>query len=291
MGPLLATVLGATGRGAAYVAGFLIIGLAAFAERIAGPSPHSSSIRAATFLAARIALLLLAAHVWRLYAQTYSLFGVEEPVTFEAIRLVVLETRWGTGWMAQIALAAAGFGLLYGVRRESAARWTRFLAAALVGISFGFTGHTMSQGGSVALNVAVQAVHVLAGGTWLGTLAVLLWRRSDVSPEVFADWVARFSPMAIGAVAALLLSGTVTTITYLDPLARLWTTPYGWTLLAKVAFVLVIGGAGAYNWRVLKPRVRAGGSAAALVRTARVELVLGTVVLALTALLTGMSLD
>ena len=190
-----------------------------------------------------------------------------------------------------MAIAAGAFALLYAVRGESWARRTRLLAAAAVAASFGLTGHTLSQGGSVPLNLAVQFVHVLAAGTWLGTLAVMLWRGRHVDAGTFAGWVQRFSPMAVVSVSLLLLSGAVTTIVYLDPISRLWTTGYGWMLLGKVGLVLTIGAVGAYNWRVLTPRLLEPATASRLTRTARVEVVVGTVVLGLTAFLTTLPLE
>ena len=44
-------------------------------------------------------LLLVAATVARLYAQTYASFGLDEPVTGELLRVVSTQTRWGDRWM------------------------------------------------------------------------------------------------------------------------------------------------------------------------------------------------
>ena len=45
----------------------------------------------------------------RLYAQTYSVFGLDEPVTIELMWLVATETRWGSQWFPQ--LQATGFAV------------------------------------------------------------------------------------------------------------------------------------------------------------------------------------
>ena len=140
----------------------------------------------------------------------------------------------------------------------------------------------------------VNPLHLLAGGLWIGTLAVLAItviprgvRRElgrNGSPSI-AQVVARFSGLSLFAVALLVASGLVTAWRHLKYLSALWTTPYGYVLLAKLAMVAVVAALGAFNWRRVSPVLGAEGGAARLQRSSRAELIAAAVVLALTALL------
>jgi putative copper export protein len=62
-------------------------------------------------------------------------------------------------------------------------------------------------------------------------------------------------------------------------------TLYGRVLLAKLALVAVVLGAGAFNWKRQTPRMHAAEGVAAMRRSARRELALGALVFLLTAVL------
>jgi putative copper export protein len=68
------------------------------------------------------------------------------------------------------------------------------------------------------------------------------------------------------------VTGVVTAWTHLDPLAALWTTPYGYALIAKLALVGVVVGLGAWNWRRVGPSLGTEGGALKIRRTASTEL-------------------
>jgi copper transport protein len=100
-----------------------------------------------------------------------------------------------------------------------------------------------------------------------------------------ADIVGRFSPVALGAAALLGITGVITAWRHLKYLSALWTTPYGYTLDAKLAVVAIVVGLGAWNWRRMSPRLGAEDAAHHLRRSAKAELTFAGIVLALTALL------
>ncbi|HET7584131.1 MAG TPA: CopD family protein [Gemmatimonadaceae bacterium] len=141
----------------------------------------------------------------------------------------------------------------------------------------------------------VNPVHVLAAGSWLGTLGVFvaavlpLARRGMLSPRgsgpSVSTLLARFSNLAIASALVLVASGVTTAWRHLHRLDALWTTPYGYTLLAKLTLVAVVIILGAHNWRRVGPRVTQDEQANELRKTARAELAAALGVLALTALL------
>jgi putative copper export protein len=144
----------------------------------------------------------------------------------------------------------------------------------------------------------VNPLHILGGSLWLGTLFVLVvcgvgqMLRPAVPAarreEAVAEMVHRFSVLGLGGSALLAATGLVTGWTHLNPLSALWTTPYGYALLAKLGIVAVVAGLGAWNWRRIGPSLGTEGGAAKIRRSASTELAFAAVVLLLTAILVSL---
>ena len=143
----------------------------------------------------------------------------------------------------------------------------------------------------------VNPIHMLAGGLWIGTLFVLLScglsvaMRGDGGRQrrgvVVAEMVRAFSPFAMLMGAVLVTFGGITAWRHLKYVAALWTTPYGWTFMAKLCAVAVVFALGAWNWR----RGSALGSddaAVAVRRSARAEVMAAAVVLLITSVLVSL---
>jgi putative copper export protein len=141
----------------------------------------------------------------------------------------------------------------------------------------------------------VNPLHVLGASLWIGTLFVLLvagigeLSRPTISAvdreEGVATIVRSFSALALGGASLLVLSGLVTAWKHLNPFAALWTTPYGYVLLAKLTVVAGVFALGAWNWKRVGPALGRDGGAAMIRKTARAELALAGVVLLLTGIL------
>jgi putative copper export protein len=186
-----------------------------------------------------------------------------------------------------LLMAVLGFAL-------AAARWTPgwLLAAAGVVVS-PLRGALFGQWERL-----VNPVHLLAGGMWLGTLGLLLAvgvtsvMRSGLPSArrgvVVAEMVAAFSPLALGSAAVLVLFGVITAFRHLEYVAALWTTPYGFALLLKLAVVALVFGLGAHNWRRQRPRLGHEAGVKALMGSATLETVLALVVLVITAVLVSL---
>ncbi len=144
----------------------------------------------------------------------------------------------------------------------------------------------------------VKPTHMLAGGLWIGTLFVLvvvglaIVLRSGLSSDrrgaVVAEMVNRFSPLALIASGALVFLGVVAAWLNLKYVAALWTTPYGYALIAKLVVVAGVVAVGAWNWRRVKPRLGSEAGAVGLRRSATTELLLAAVVLLITAVLASL---
>jgi len=145
---------------------------------------------------------------------------------------------------------------------------------------------------------AVNPIHELAGGLWIGTLFVLVVvgltvvLRSPLPSErrgaLAAEMVHGFSPLALGSATVLATFGVITAWRHLHGLSNLWLTPYGITLIVKLCVVAAVVAFGAWNWRRQRPRLGDEAGTLALRGTARAELALAAVVLAVTSILVSL---
>jgi len=169
-------------------------------------------------------------------------------------------------------------------------------AAALVA-SIAFIGHTASTEPRW-LVVASAVVHVTAGSLWVAGVAMLaatLWRRHRQGVELEAALLAtRFSVAAVGAVAAVAVTGLALGIAILGDFGSLFSTEFGRVLIVKVALVGVLVGLGGYNQKVLIPALersprRSRTAAHRLRRVVTAEVITFLAVIAATAALVGSS--
>jgi len=85
-------------------------------------------------------------------------------------------------------------------------------------------------------------------------LAATLWRRHRQGAELEAALLAtRFSVAAIGAVAAVAVTGLALGIVILGDMGALFSTEFGRLLVVKVALVVLLVALGAYNQRMVIP--------------------------------------
>jgi copper transport protein len=151
----------------------------------------------------------------------------------------------------------------------------------------GFSGHA-SVSGPVAL--LADAAHVQAAAVWVGglgfVLAALLVSGRERWPLAAAS-VPRFSAMAVGSVAVLVLAGSVNGYLQVRAWRGLWETEYGVLLLIKLGLVIPVLALGAYHNRYAVPRLRAQIASALerrrFLRTVGVELAIMAAVIGVTA--------
>jgi len=186
--------------------------------------------------------------------------------------------------LAMLALALVGFAL---VRAASSVGWT----LAAIGILFAvlqpiYTGKLAGK---------VNAVHVLAASTWLGTLLVvtIIGIRGVIKSaapgqqraELVCDLVNSFSPLALTASTIVGITGLTTAWLHLKRLSSLWATSYGMTLVVKLILVAIVVALGAWNWRRVRPSLGDQGSELTIRRSATMELAFAALVLIVTSVL------
>ena len=186
--------------------------------------------------------------------------------------------------LAMLALAFVGFALVRGVPRLG---W----ALAAIAILFTvlqplYTGRTAGK---------VNAVHVLAASTWLGTLLVLaivgirgVIGRSpggESRARLVADLVNSFSPLALTAASVVALTGATTAWLHLKRISALYTTGYGKALIVKLILVAIVVSLGGWNWRRVRPSLGEAGTEETIRRSSTMELTFAALVLIATAVL------
>jgi copper transport protein len=190
--------------------------------------------------------------------------GVMTGGTFVA----ALNARYGVLHLA-ITIAA-----LLGVIAVSAGRrrWELLVTAAIAAVACeALSGHGAS-GAVPVVGVLFDAVHLLAAATWIGVLLTTL-----IAPGVVD--VRRTSNIATYAVIALLLTAVVQVKLNVPSLGALVTNAYGLEICAKIALFAIAGAI------ALRSRRRANEGAVAVAGTVRLEVLVLSAVIAVTAVL------
>ncbi|HEY7945537.1 MAG TPA: CopD family protein, partial [Casimicrobiaceae bacterium] len=160
------------------------------------------------------------------------------------LALVLRETEFGHVWLLRAVLLVILAMSVIGIRRakSDAARARRMpialLLAALYLASLAWAGHAAAamQGALRALHLASDASHLLAAGAWLGALPALVYCLASAQPnDAIARVTRRFSLLGMISVSVLLASGIVNAYFLVGSFAALFGTPYGRTLIIKLA--------------------------------------------------------
>ena len=235
---------------------------------------HERLDRVALAGAATLLLALLA----RAWAHTVTAFGAAESFVWGNVRLVAVDSRWGSAWRTQVAsaLVVLVFALAADLWRRR--RWRGLVTLAACGTAFALTGS--GHAASSAWLRAVHALHLVAAGAWVGTLSTLLvaarHRPSDERLRAFHH----VAPLAGVAVSAMLATGLVMAVRYLGGVDAMASSYAAW-LAVKTTLVLAMLGLGAWNWSRLR-----GRATARWLRTIDVEVLAALLVVLATAILT-----
>jgi putative copper export protein len=285
-----------------YLSAMLVIGSCAFVLLIATRVAHLSQLNSAaqlppvvpsTRLLARWAAVIVAfAMIARLLAQTY-MVGEGD---FSMLMPLLRTTFWGWGWLVGAASTTIIAGALF-VGRGQRAAW-RVTAAAAIGLalSFSLTGHAATAT-KPTLFVMLDSIHVMAAGGWLGTLLVVttvglrsvLTLPMDRRGHAASQLINAFSTFALLCASTLVVTGFVAAWSHLHTVSALWTTGYGQALFRKLVVIAMMALVGAFNWRVIRPRLANADTIPLLRKSAAAELTFGLAVVILTAILVGTS--
>ncbi len=241
----------------------------------------------AAVLAAAQAVLLFVIHPWAL-ADASGQWPLGE----------FLGTDFGRAGLIRVGL---GIALMLAARwlvsRPAARpRWaTAVTLAALLMLNGAWLAHAVSRLDRRGLLMAVTVLHQLGAVIWVGGVIhlvgfALLWRsvRAGGGPEAAAlgpQVLARFSAVALAAMALVLVPGLALTWYYVGSWDGLIGTGYGVMVLTKVALLGAAVALGALNFWLLRRPGDAHGLAARVPAFVEAEVGLGiTLLLAATSL-------
>jgi copper transport protein len=189
--------------------------------------------------------------------------------------------------MALLVLAILGFAMVRAIRS-----WGWAVAGVCIVVAVLMPLYTGRGAGKV------NAVHILAASTWIGTLLVLtivgirgVIRTAAAGPpraQLVGELVNSFSPLALTASAVVALTGLTTAWMHLKRLSSLWTTSYGITLVIKLILVAIVAALGAWNWRRVRPSLGGEGTEERIRRSATMELTFAGLVLLATSVLVSL---
>ena len=210
-------------------------------------------------------------------------------------------TGWGELWLWRVAGAVA-FGVALMGLRFSSELWqpaVRMVALALGGAvlwTLALTSHGAATVEIRNMAIAADFLHLVASAFWIGALfhsvlGIRMVQRNlseEERRECLAAMVPRFSVVASLSVATIVATGVFSgwaQVTAIEALA----TPYGVTLIAKVALVLPLLFLGALNLLWVRPRLRSNpASTLWLKRLLAGEAALAVLILAAVGMLTSL---
>ena len=289
-------------RWLSFVSCFLLIGVITFRFVVLRRMSPTGNDLFAHIASTNSATLGIAASSAGLLAAMLKLIRESSDMPDSSIGAIMLSSVWGWSLLLQIIGVVVTGIALYLVHRPGESH-NRFWNAALIGTlvvaaSSSFAAHA---GASRLAMIAVPTdiVHIIVGGMWLGTLAVIVIVGISAAlktPDALrpgarvAELINVFSPLALGCGGAVVLTGIGSSLIELPSITALWTTPYGVVLLLKLFFVALLFAAGAWNWQRMKPRLTGDNAIAPMKSSASLELTLACAVLAVTAILVALEL-
>jgi len=177
-------------------------------------------------------------------------------VNLQFLQALALGTSGGHAWMIRCLMSLTtlvAFSL--GISR------LRILAAGLQLSGLSLSGHTLQQSGSLMIiHMLNDALHVLAGSIWLGSLILLPSCLALLNhPKLYRDAgvaLQRFSRVGHVAVAIVILTGIINSIMILDRWPGRPISPYVALLALKIVLVAAMAGLALINRYLFVPRIR-----------------------------------
>lgn len=240
------------------------------------------------------AIAFVVAVVLRLAAQSLTLLDGTGGFDISLLGAMLLDSTWGRVWIVQFVLAlmvAAGFSPV--IKRRSGAWPIVAGGILLLAVTPALSGHAVATPLRAGLAILADGLHVIGAGGWMGSLLLVLLagvpaalhRRGTDGPASLRRLIEAFSPTALAFAALIGVTGVYAAWIHVGFSAALWESSYGRVLLLKLAILAMALAIGAYNWRVVRPRLGSDGATRILRTSVIAELSVGALVLLVTAVL------
>jgi copper transport protein len=180
-------------------------------------------------------------------------------------------TRFGVAFIAMTlgyALVAA-FVFLAWLTDRGFLLWPALVLGLGFASGLSLSGHSAVDPGSSWRSELADWVHLSGAALWLGGLVQLAFVVWPKAPELRRAAFLRFSRLASGLIAIVLVAGLYLSLVRLPQLSDLWTAGYGHVLLVKLGLVALALTWGAMHHFVARPVLERGGGGAILSRLPR----------------------
>lgn len=171
----------------------------------------------------------------------------------------VVGTRSGGWWLARLVIVAAAT-MLVPWRHLAERRLVQVLGAICSVALFAVVaagGHAVS-GRAISVGFAATVVHLAAMAVWVGGLGLIVL---VAQRDTMVATASRFSPLALGAVVVLALTGVVNGWRQIGTLDGITDSSYGRWLIVKVVIVAGVVAVAAVSRRLLRRHADAASSA------------------------------
>jgi putative copper resistance protein D len=204
---------------------------------------------------------LLSALLWFwLEVASMSELSLKNALSTTAWGAILFETEFGRIWQLRLGLIAAAFVLVASALAQVKVRRALILVLWLVSLVLLISLAWISHAAAATVRpfgVSGDMLHLCAAGLWIGgllPLATFLARtRAPFSlGETVVRVVRRFSMLSLCCVSVLVVSGISNSWLLIGSLHALFTTPYGWLLLFKLALFAILIAIGARNRFLIK---------------------------------------
>ncbi len=181
---------------------------------------------------------------------------------------ILFQSRYGWFLVARIGVSVLGIlclnvSFLRTILRPGELRWVLPMFGVVLAVIFEYGGH----GGAATVwwGPAIDLLHLLANGIWLGGLFALALciipalraRSADERNAYLSAGIPAFSVPALVAAATLAITGPLNADARLTSLSQLWTTGYGAVLLVKISLFLVMMAISYYHAFRQRPQLTA----------------------------------
>lgn len=211
--------------------------------------------------------------------------GLQEAVEGQAVIRLIMNTRYGLVWLARMMVLVGVLGVIEQLAVTVPAKTTTGGSTGQSsqprtsdvwwwvggGMSLGllFTGTLVSHAAGrepALLSLAADFAHQTGAAAWLGSLFCLaaalpiLWAAPEgARTAAMHALLSRFGRLGVVAAVVVLSSGWLSAWQLVVAPSHLFDTPYGLTLLAKLALVAPLLGLAAYHHLALTPRIQRPG--------------------------------
>jgi len=272
--------------GAALIVGTLtfeafVLRADAFPEET-GPALASLSRSCASLCRAGLCITAFGS-ILALDVQAAAATGSDALSAIPSLPTVIVGSTWGLAWLARVC-ALAGIGLLTWRGRPSP---VSLGLCVLFIFSYSVSGHAVAS----YATLAADWIHMTCAALWFGGLATfgvglkraLTTIEENARTAFTTTVISRFSAVALPAVAVLVASGVYGSVAHFVSWKSLTENPYGRIVLAKALLLIPLLALGYYHFRAGRR-----ATARAFPVTVACEAALVIVILALSAILTGL---